>query len=576
MECRGLVAALCERRGVFSMYKQFESRLAVALMFGIFAVAVVFRFLWLETIPGLNGDEAWLGWKAAKAASGAPIDWRTNSGNFTNPFFLLPLVWVHFFFEPSAWAVRIVSAFSGVLTLLANFLLCRRIFNAAMAWATTLLLAVMPVAIAYSRFGWEPSQIPLFSVFIVYSAMALGDTKRACVPWLLISGVSLFCGFLVHPTMAYLGLFPAIALVARWLRPEESIQRAGLLLFLGGCCAAVLGCAMYLKAPSWVQPEIASRFEGWGWVADMPRFLVAWLRNFNGINMLSHLPGSWPGAEKVLDAKVAWPIFELDIAIGVAFLCAVGLLVFRVSYDHKDAGRMTARKIFVLLVAFLIGIFLFGIMNGTAKVAVWFDRYGLWAIVPGCLVLGFGYAEACRQFPKVASFIRVGGLLTCALLLGICWNLYFAFFLKTGGEAPWLGTRVGERQGGLVASEAIRAWELNHASSSKPVLISSDWFAFWPIAYYMQQKHAADSWEMVYAGAEAPEQLRGMHKFRERFADRKVVVAEFDGVDAWEKWKEVFPEKSWDENAFVLKDIAGRPNLRLDFPVSDADRAGAL
>jgi hypothetical protein len=47
-------------------------------------------------------------------------------------------------------------------------------------------------------------------------------------------------------------------------------------------------------------------------------------------------------------------------------------------------------------------------------------------------------------------------------------------------------------------------------------------------------------------------------------------------VDAWEKWKEVFPEKSWDENALLLKDIAGRPNLRLDFPVSDAERAGAL
>jgi Dolichyl-phosphate-mannose-protein mannosyltransferase len=552
------------------MNKQFESRLAVALMFAIFALAVVFRFLWLETIPGLNGDEAWLGWKAARAASGAPLDWRTNSGNFTNPFFLLPLVWVHYFFEPSAWAIRIVAALSGVVTLVANFLLCRRIFNEAIAWATTLLMAVMPVAIAYSRFGWEPSQIPLFSIFIVYSALALGDTKRAFAPWVLFSGVSLFCGFLVHPTMAYLGLFPAIALAARWLRPEESIQRAGLLLFLGVCAAAALGGAMYLKAPSWVQPEIAARFEGWGWVADMPRFLVAWLRNFNGINMLGHLPGSCPGAEKVLDAKVAWPVFEFDIAIWLGFLCAVGLLVFCVSRDRKEeeAARMAARKIFVLLVAFLIGTFLFGIMNGTAKVAVWFDRYGFWALVPGCLVLGFGYAEACRQFPKAASFLRIGGFVVCAVLLGMCWNLYFAFFLKTGGEAPWLGTRVGERQGALDASEAIRVWELNHAPSSKPVLISSDWFAFWPIAYYMQRKHAADSWEMVYAGAEAPEQLRGKNRFSERFAGREVLIAEFDGADAWEKWREVFPDRSWDKNTLLLKDIAGRPNLRLDFPVS--------
>ncbi len=407
-----VVAALCERRGLFGMNKQFESRLAVALMFAIFAVAVVFRFLWLETLPGLNGDEAWLGWKAARAASGIPLDWRTNSGNFTNPFFLLPLVWVHHFFEPSAWALRIVAAVSGVLTLVANFLLCRQIFNEKAAWASTLLLAVMPIAIAYSRFGWEPSQIPLFSVFIVYSAIALCDARRAFVPWALISGVSLFCGFLVHPTVAYLGLFPAIALAARWLRPEESNQRAGLLLFIGACAAAVLGGAMYLKAPPWVQPEIAARFEFWGWAVDMPRFLVAWLRNFNGINMLGHLPGSWPGAEKVLDANAAWPVFELDIAIWLGFLCAVGLLVFYVICNGKEEGalRMPARKIVVLVVAFLLGTFLFGIMNGPAKVAVWFDRYGLWALVPGCLVLGLGYVEVCRQLPKAASFFRMGGL----------------------------------------------------------------------------------------------------------------------------------------------------------------------
>jgi hypothetical protein len=73
---------------------------------------------------------------------------------------------------------------------------------------------------------------------------------------------------------------------------------------------------------------------------------------------------------------------------------------------------------------------------------------------------------------------------------------------------------------------------------------------------------------MIYAGAEAPEQLRGMNRFRERFAGREVLVAEFDGADAWEKWREVFPDRSWDKNTLLLRDIAGRPNLRLDFPVS--------
>ena len=76
---------------------------------------------------------------------------------------------------------------------------------------------------------------------------------------------------------------------------------------------------------------------------------------------------------------------------------------------------------------------------------------------------------------------------------------------------------------------------------------------------------------MVYAGAEAPEQLRGRNTFRERFAGREVVVAEFVGADAWEKWREVFPDRPWESELLVLKDIAGRPNLRLDFPTAGGE-----
>jgi len=572
-----VVSALCERRGVFSMNKQFESRLAVALMFAIFAVAVVFRFLWLETIPGLNGDEAWLGWKAAKAASGAPLDWRTNSGNFTNPFFLLPLVWVHYFFEPSAWLVRIVAALSGVVTLVANFLLCRRIFNETVAWASTILVAVMPMAIAYSRFGWEPSQIPLFAVFIFYSAMAICDSSRPLLHWMLVACLSLFCGFLVHPTMAFLGLFIALGLIARWFHPERTRVRATLLFVSGILISALLGFAMYLKAPPWIQPEIAARFHAWAWVSDMPRFFVAWLRNFNGINTFGFIPGSEPRASQILNLGKPWELFQVDWIVGGIFFASIGVLVFGLYRNFRSVqnGSVFQRQVVVLLFAFTLGTLLFGIMNGTCKVAVWFDRYALWSLIPGCMILGLAYS-ACVCHLKSNFFpLRWAGVAFCLFMLSFFYQKYFMHFKKCGGGAG-MDSRVATTQIKKTAAELMVDWQLSQPPSSKPVLISSDWFAFWPIAYYMQRKRAADSWEMVYAGAEAPEQLRGMHKFRERFADRKVVVAEFDGVDAWEKWKEVFPEKSWDENALLLKDIAGRPNLRLDFPVSDAERAGAL
>lgn len=547
--------------------------MSVALVAGIFIVAIIFRFLWLETIPGLNGDEAWLGWKAARAVNGVPLDWRTNSGNFTNPFFLLPLVWVHQFFEPSAWVVRSVAAISGVLALMVNYFFCRRVLDRRVAIATTVLLAVIPTAIAYSRFGWEPSQILLFAVFILYSALALSDSNRALLLWILISGFSVISGFLVHPTMAFLGLFPVVGFAARWLQPETSLLRTAWLLFLGIVSAAGLGWAMYLKAPLWIQTEIAARFVGWAWLQDMPGFIVSWFRNFNGINMYAHLPGSWPGAEKVLNPFDDWPVFVVDIFAWLAFSGASAFLLLGIvrGWNSGEFDRMHARKLIVLLSAFLIASLLFGVMNGTAKTAVWFDRYGLWAVVPGCWVLCAAFTELLTRLPNASRAICSVGLLVCVVLLGMFWHYYFAFFLKTGGEAPWLGTRVGERQGALVASETIRVWENGQAQPNKPVLISSDWFAFWPIVYYMQLESGAEGWEMIYAGAEAPEQLRGRNTFKERFAGREVVVAEFDGADSWAKWKEVFSDRPWKSEALLLKDIAGRPNLRLDFPVADGE-----
>ena len=165
----------------------------------IFLVAVVFRFVWLDTVPGLNGDEAWLGWKAYRAAHGMDLEWRTNSGNFTNPFFLLPLVWLHSLFEPSAWVLRVTAALSGVLTLLVNFVFCRRFFDERVAIASSVLLAVVPMSIAYSRFGWEPSQIPLVAVVVVYSACALSDRGRSLYFWLPAAGAGLVAGVFGSP-----------------------------------------------------------------------------------------------------------------------------------------------------------------------------------------------------------------------------------------------------------------------------------------------------------------------------------------------------------------------------------------
>ncbi|MCS7008750.1 MAG: hypothetical protein N2035_09445 [Chthoniobacterales bacterium] len=96
-----------------------------AFILGIFSLGVGFRFWELDTIPRINGDEAWIGWKANRFLAGEGLDFQSNSAILSNPFFLMPSIVVHGLLPPGGTALRIVAAVSGVLALVANLLLGR-------------------------------------------------------------------------------------------------------------------------------------------------------------------------------------------------------------------------------------------------------------------------------------------------------------------------------------------------------------------------------------------------------------------------------------------------------------------
>ena len=75
-----------------------------------------------------------------------------------NPLMFIPLVLLHACFKPSVCLLRIVPLLSGLAALAVNWALCRRIFGRATAVISTLILALLPIDIAYSRFVWDASQ----------------------------------------------------------------------------------------------------------------------------------------------------------------------------------------------------------------------------------------------------------------------------------------------------------------------------------------------------------------------------------------------------------------------------------
>ena len=99
---------------------------------------------------------------------GEPFSGRTPTGNWLNPFFFAPLVALHALAEPSFELLRITPFASGLLALVVNFFLCRRAFDLRTATISTVVLAVLPINIAYSRFAWDASQSLLFTLPVVY------------------------------------------------------------------------------------------------------------------------------------------------------------------------------------------------------------------------------------------------------------------------------------------------------------------------------------------------------------------------------------------------------------------------
>ena len=81
-----------------------------------------------------------------------------------------------------------------------------RFLSTSLAWVATLLLATLPVTIAYGRFGWDSSQSVLVGVLLIYCLM----TRR----WAL-AALCFVLGVWVHPTNIFLAPLVFIHLAYR-------------------------------------------------------------------------------------------------------------------------------------------------------------------------------------------------------------------------------------------------------------------------------------------------------------------------------------------------------------------------
>src|SRR6476620_1712803 len=123
-------------------------RASWGLIAATLAAAILVRLHALDSLPGLNGDEAYFGVRALEVLHGHPIALRTGSGLPLNPLYFGLVLALHAIAPPSLLLLRTAPAIASILSVLAAFWLFQhrgRTFAAVFA----ILVACSPCHLIY-------------------------------------------------------------------------------------------------------------------------------------------------------------------------------------------------------------------------------------------------------------------------------------------------------------------------------------------------------------------------------------------------------------------------------------------
>ena len=183
----------------------------------LFGLCAWFRVSSLDSLPETDGDEAWHAIQIVHMLRGQTFSVRTEHGLPLSPIHALLELPLLLIFKPSYALLRIPSLLTGLLAVFLIYRLGSKIFDRSTGLIAALVLAVLPVAIIFSRTGYESSHAPLYGIFLLWSAY-----ERRIV---LLSALLGLCYF-IHPTNIFLLPVILAAMCLRSLRPSARRESA--------------------------------------------------------------------------------------------------------------------------------------------------------------------------------------------------------------------------------------------------------------------------------------------------------------------------------------------------------------
>lgn len=147
----------------------FKHRRELMIVVSIVAIAAFFRFYQLDvTPPGLWPDEAANGVDALKALDENDLRIFYPANNGREGLFINIQAFSIKLFGATPFALRVVSAIFGTLTVLGLYLLTKQIFNWRLASISGFFLAISFWHVNFSRIGFRAIMLPFILVWAFY------------------------------------------------------------------------------------------------------------------------------------------------------------------------------------------------------------------------------------------------------------------------------------------------------------------------------------------------------------------------------------------------------------------------
>lgn len=431
-------------------YRRVGAALAIG---GLLIVALAFRIVGLDHLPGINGDEAWYGVLAQQIAAGADPHWRTPTGNLPGPFQLGSLLILQTIFPPSFTLLRVPAVLSSIAAAGLAWWIMRRHFDRPTALIALLLMATLPVTIAYARFGWDPSHAPLIG--LICAAFALRGWRVACAATFAVA-------LAAHPTNIFIAPFLLFALFgveaerSNWRSAVRWVAPALPLFLLALAVLAVTTSGGQASASS--SDLIARLVDPRQWAS----FLLLFGRLLSGDTVYRYIAGEGFGAT----------LAPIDLAALLLLLGVTGAGLW--SLRRRAFGREAG-----VVIGWLATLFAFFLVAGPGALAPHFERYAICLIAPTVLALAILARELGGQGTRTAA--PMGVTLLIALLLLAGFGRHYLGALETTGSLSHRTFWTGPVEPKAAALQTLLADSRN---ARHPIrLVTEDWWLYWPVVY---------------------------------------------------------------------------------------------